>query len=97
MEDKFGVWDIARKCFEDNARLDYESAMNLALFCSYNDEIGYRNFAVIEMDDNGNPIFHKMVWCGGFHGLDYLSEYCSDKVIILMEDDVNNYEGLLDV
>ena len=76
----YGVWDMSRRDWEE-ADLDYNRAMGLALFCCENDEIGARNFAVVACvipDDDSviEPIWHEMVFHGGFHGYDWLYDHC---------------------
>ena len=76
----YGVWDMSIQDWEESD-LDYNNAMGLALFCCENDDIGPRNFAVIacEIQEDGEtvtPIWHEMVWHGGFQGYDWLYDHC---------------------
>ena len=76
---EYGVWDMSIRNWEE-AGLDYNNAIGLALFCCENDDIGPRNFAVVEctLNDEGVyiPIWHMMAWHGGFHGYDWLLQHC---------------------
>jgi len=73
----YGVWNMADEGFEDGAsKLSYSNAMGLALFCVEEDDRGVRNFAVIEMDEDGDPIWHQMIWHGGFQGYPALYNEC---------------------
>tara|TARA_S200002703_G_scaffold8818_1_gene8784 strand:- start:56 stop:316 length:261 start_codon:yes stop_codon:yes gene_type:complete len=71
----YGVWDFKNRCFEDNADLDYNNAMGLALLC-VDIENDFKRFAVIAMNQNNNPIWHDMPWCGHFHGYEWLKDHC---------------------
>ena len=74
--ENYGVWCISERCFEANADLTYNNAMGLALFCVEEDEVGVKNFCVVKMDEHKEPIWHEMVWCGGFQGYDWLYKEC---------------------
>jgi len=76
VDKRYGVWCFSERDFENGADISYSNAMGLALFCVEEDEFGVKNFAVIAMDDNKNPIWHEMIWCGQFHGYDFLYREC---------------------
>ena len=88
---QYGVWNVGIHDWEESD-LDYNNAMGLALFCCENDDIGVKNFAVVACKQNGDgifePIWHEMVWCGGFHGYDWLYNHCISIGEIVKRDNV---------
>lgn len=76
MDKKYDVWNFSERKFEVQQRLTHSNAMGMALFCVDEDDLGTNNFAVIAVDSDYNPIWHEMVWCGQFHGYDFLYNEC---------------------
>lgn len=87
MDKKYGVWCFKDRCFEAEADINYSNAMGLALFCVEEDDIGVKNFAVIAMDENKEPIWHEMVWCGAWQGYNFLYKECVNLGEILERED----------
>ena len=83
MEEKlYGVWIVDERRFEDNAFMSYQDAMSLAYYCCTHDYIGPKNFIVVAVDDEEQPIWHEIAWCGQFQGFKWLEKKCEELEII---------------
>jgi hypothetical protein len=73
--DTYGIWCFGDRKFDD-VGMSRSNALGLVLYCVEEDEIGVKNYAVIRHDENLEPIWHDMIWCGQFQGYDWLYKEC---------------------
>lgn len=81
----YGVWCFSDRGF-DEVRMTKSNALGVALFCSEEDELGAKNYAVIQHTDDFEPIWHKMEWCGQFQGYKTLFEQCVEFGEVKIDD-----------